>query len=522
MLRDHEPIFGKNVIETLSEGMYDNPLFLYREYVQNAADAIDAAVEARVLEKDEGQIQITIDSDKRQVVFLDNGIGIAKRDVPAMLANIGNSQKDRLKNKGFRGIGRLGGLGYCRIVRFETSVKGESVKSVLEWDAEALHAILVDQREQIDAGELLKRITTVRAEKADTSEHFFRVSLLDVLETSDDLLDVEDVHKYLSMIAPVPFDYQRFRFVSEIETFIKENGLPRLHEYQVYLNGDEIRKGYATPLVIDGGTKTVDVLDVVCRLLKYNDKTVGWYWFCVSRFEGVLPKACWQRCIRLRKSNIQIGEADCLSNHPKRGQALWKEDRGNNYFMGEIHAMDERLIPNSRRDYFNQDVACREFEASLTEQFSQLHRLYHDASAIRASAQAVQRANAERKAFNEKDRQKAFFDNKEREKALRQLKEQEEKARKASVALSRMRKSMTDSDETPSAVVLDAYERETPKLDVAVPLKVASSEPCFVKDTLPSSTQSVLDKVFAVVDAVLPPEDAKLLRAAIMKRFCRK
>ena len=488
MLRDHEPIFGKNVIETLSEGMYDNPLFLYREYVQNAADAIDAAVEARVLEKDEGQIQITIDSDKRQVVFLDNGIGIAKRDVPAMLANIGNSQKDRLKNKGFRGIGRLGGLGYCRIVRFETSIKGESVKSVLEWDADALHAILIDQREQIDAGELIKRITTVRTEKTNTDEHFFRVSLIDILETSDDLLDVEDVRKYLSMVAPVPFDYQRFRFVSEIETFINENRLPKLHEYQVYL----------------------------------EDKTVGWYWFCVSRFEGVLPKACWQRCIRLRKSNIQIGEADCLSNHPKRGQALWKEDRGNNYFMGEIHALDERLIPNSRRDYFNQDVACREFEAALTEQFSQLHRLYHDASTIRASAQAVQRANAERKAFNEKDRKKAFFDSKEREKALRQLKEQEEKARKASATLSRLRNSITDSDETPSAVVLGAYERETPKLDVTVPSKVVSPEPCFVKDTLPSSTQSVLDKVFAVVDAVLPPEDAKLLRAAIMKRFCRK
>ena len=40
---EHNPIFGKNVIETLSEGMYDNPLFLFREYVQNSADAIDSA-----------------------------------------------------------------------------------------------------------------------------------------------------------------------------------------------------------------------------------------------------------------------------------------------------------------------------------------------------------------------------------------------------------------------------------------------------------------------------------------------
>ena len=55
-----------------------------------------------------------------------------------------------------------------------------------------------------------------------------------------------------------------------------------------------------------------------------------------------------------------------------------------------------------------------------------------------------------------------------------------------------------------------------------MPSKAASPEPDFVKDTLPSSTQRVLDKVFAVVDAVLPPDDAKLLRAAIMKRFGRK
>ena len=351
------------------------------------------------------------------------------------------------------------------------------------------------------------------------------MSLIDIVETSDDLLDVEDVRKYLSMVAPVPFDYERFRFVSEIESFIEKNGLPKLHEYHVYLNCDEIRKGYETPLRIDSGSKkieTVDVLGVECRLLKHKDQTVGWYWFCVSRFEGVLPKACWQRCIRLRKANIQIGEADCLSNHPKRGQALWKEDRGNNYFMGEIHALDERLIPNSRRDYFNQDAACREFEEALSEEFLQLHSLYHKASAIRSSSQLIQRANAGLKEFEEKDRTNAFFDSKEREKERRQVEEQVKKAEKASAGLGRIRKNLAAHEETTAAVVLDAYERETPKLNEPVPPKSTPSESDFVKDTLPSSTRKVLDQVFAVVDAVLPPDDAKLLRAAIMKRFGRK
>ena len=64
MLNDHDPIFGKNVLETLSEGMYDNPLFLFREYVQNAADAIDAAEKNGVLEEGAGEIVVTIDPEK--------------------------------------------------------------------------------------------------------------------------------------------------------------------------------------------------------------------------------------------------------------------------------------------------------------------------------------------------------------------------------------------------------------------------------------------------------------------------
>ena len=93
MLNDHSPRFGKNIIENLSEGMYDNPLFLFREYVQNAADAIDAAEKHGVLKFGTGEIIITIDSSKRLISFEDNGTGICHSEVPKMLANIGDSQK---------------------------------------------------------------------------------------------------------------------------------------------------------------------------------------------------------------------------------------------------------------------------------------------------------------------------------------------------------------------------------------------------------------------------------------------
>ena len=194
---EHEPIFGKNVIETLSEGMYDNPLFLFREYVQNSADAIDSAVRQGVLKEGEGQIEIVIDVERRLISFEDNGIGIVHEDVKKMLANIGDSRKDRNTDKGFRGIGRLGGLGYCHQVRFETSARGEAIKSIFEWDAQKLHEILADKNEKMHAGQLIKWITRTREDACDPNEHFFKVSLIDINGTSDELLDVNEVRKYL-------------------------------------------------------------------------------------------------------------------------------------------------------------------------------------------------------------------------------------------------------------------------------------------------------------------------------------
>ena len=55
------PKIGKNLIEILTDGMYKNPLFMYREYVQNASDAIDDAVKKNYLNSArEGVIKIKI------------------------------------------------------------------------------------------------------------------------------------------------------------------------------------------------------------------------------------------------------------------------------------------------------------------------------------------------------------------------------------------------------------------------------------------------------------------------------
>lgn len=82
------------------------------------------------------------------------------------------------------------------------------------------------------------------------------------------------------------------------------------------------------------------------------------------------------RGLRIRKENIQIGTDNTLSN-----QNLFKEPRSNYYFIGEIHVTHTALIPNARRDYFNQNYTCNIFENILKEiTYDKLYDIYHFAN----------------------------------------------------------------------------------------------------------------------------------------------
>lgn len=522
MLEEHNPVFGKNVIETLSEGMYDNPLFLFREYVQNSADAIDEAEKCGILKNGEGEIIININGNDREISFEDNGTGISKDNVARMLANVGDSQKDRKLNKGFRGIGRLGGLGYCKKVRFETFAKHENIKTILEWDANMLHEILADKDAHIHAGDLIKKITTIKYVACDISSHFFKVSMIEINDNNDELLDTDEVRKYLSMVAPVPFDYEKFMFKEEISKFLAENKLPEPQTYNLFLNGDQVYKGYESPLKIEGA-KDVEILGVECRTIRLEDIILGWYWFCITSYEGVLPTKCWQRCLRLRKSNIQIGEADCISNHPKRGISLWREERSNNYFIGEVHVLDADLIPNSRRDYFNQDDACRRFEAALAEEFEGLYDLYRYASVLRNRSKAISSANQAEKEFIDKDQTGGFYNNQDRTTEKEKLEKLKSQVPAAQKTIDNIRK----KSKTNSALgkLVEKFDSEVKP--VSIPSNSTNTlenqsqrkKNGFIKDKLSRDERRVLRKVFEVINSLLPEAQAKLLCDAIVKKF---
>ncbi|WP_407158480.1 hypothetical protein [Bradyrhizobium sp. STM 3557] len=103
------PHIGAFVLETLTFGMYGEPRHTLREYVQNSFDGIRAAQRVGFL-SGRGKVTVTIRVD--EIVIRDNGIVVSADQAWKTLTSIGASKKDRQRDAGFRGIGRLAGMAY--------------------------------------------------------------------------------------------------------------------------------------------------------------------------------------------------------------------------------------------------------------------------------------------------------------------------------------------------------------------------------------------------------------------------
>ncbi len=116
-----EVTVGKDILELLTTGMYVDPLTIYREYTQNAVDAIDEAVKFGQFDSSRaGFVRISIDDVGRRITIRDNGLGIPNGEFEERLTSLGASKKRGNGFRGFRGVGRLCGLGYCQTLTFRS------------------------------------------------------------------------------------------------------------------------------------------------------------------------------------------------------------------------------------------------------------------------------------------------------------------------------------------------------------------------------------------------------------------
>ena len=91
MMQDNSPQIGKDVIESLTLGMYEDSRFIFREYIQNSADQIDKARRSGLLSSNEEEIHILINSDEHSIIIEDNATGIERDKFIPILRNIAHS-----------------------------------------------------------------------------------------------------------------------------------------------------------------------------------------------------------------------------------------------------------------------------------------------------------------------------------------------------------------------------------------------------------------------------------------------
>ena len=380
-----DPIFiGKDVLELLSTSMYIDPLTMYREYIQNAADAHDADVGLLGSEQG-GSVRVKINRQERSILISDDGLGLSEREFRKRLTSIGGSVKRGTNARGFRGVGRLAGLAYCQELIFRTRPAGKDSVYELRWDSRKVRTLLRSADSHLDlAGIIAESIESRTISAAGYPEHFFEVELRNVVRHRDDrLLNPVDVAQYLSQVAPVDF-HPDFKFGDEITSYLRANGVG-YRPLSVEIQGEgPIFRPHRNELAV--GSKTLTLLPPeMFMTLDREGECSAVTWILHHEYAGTLPKSTLINGWRLRSGDVQVGGNDIL-------EELFPESRFNGWTVAETHVISKKIIPNGRRDNYEHSA---HFSDLLTRLTPNAKDIAHRCRVSSISRNAIQRHEAD-------------------------------------------------------------------------------------------------------------------------------
>ena len=360
---------GPSILGLVTSGIYDDPLAIYREYIQNAVDELSRLAGV------EGKVEITIDPRQKRVSIYDNGPGLTYQECLDDLIPISQSKKCLGRDRGFRGIGRLSGLAFSDSVTFLTRASAREPVTRVVWSRTGL----ADRTYSIQATEqgFQNWVSVETLDDFDCPEHFFRVEIDGVSRhAAGVLLNREAVRGYIAEVCPVPLstDFPFFKQVREIFPSIQSP-----YSLRITLDGEEqpVQRQYGSTIALAGNKEDnfYEFEEVrVPSIEGGGDAAVGWV--AHSSYLGAIPKGERIRGIRVRVGNIQVGDERVFDH-------LFEEERFNRWCVGEVHVLDSRIIPNGRRDYFERDPHLRNLENHLAPIFSQITARCRSASSNR-------------------------------------------------------------------------------------------------------------------------------------------
>ena len=484
----NSPILGGELLRLITAGMYDNPLVLYREYVQNAADAVAAQ------RSDAGSVRITIDPLRSQITILDDGTGLTPSEAVHHLINLGRSPKNPSVDRGFRGIGRLSGLAFAEEVHFTTRTRADDPPTRVSWNARTLRGL---DLARVDAKTAIQEsTTTTQVSSGNWPERFFQVTIDRVnRHAASTLLNEDAVRSYLGEVCPVPMA-ARFPLATEIHEFLLDHTDYFVLDIRVNDDENPVERPFAQSIPITHQfCAPFETLETHIIPRPDGNDPAAVLWLAHTPYSGSILRRLGVRGLRARAGNMQIG-TDRIFEH------LFLEPRFNGWCVGEIHILDSRIVPNGRRDYFEPGPHLRNLEnhvGAIAQQISSRCR--------RASSQRNKLRNIDA--------------------AIRRLKSAGDLARSGylrpadAAALAarerhripaiRQTLSQVRSGESDAAIATSALcENDIDALDL-------SSGPGL--DTVPPASRATIQSAFGTIANSLPPDSALELIETILENL---
>ncbi|QQN65279.1 ATP-binding protein [Bradyrhizobium diazoefficiens] len=373
---------GKDVVEILTSGMYVSPLSIYREYVQNSADSTDAA-KGRGGAARAGRVAIDIDHSARSVTIRDDGGGVPADKAADVLLAVGGSRKRGTEARGFRGVGRLSGLAYCRQIEFVTKAKDADRIARIVWDCRKLREMISANGGADDLRTVMASAVSVATESVAAGQpSFFEVRMSDVARLRSDLLLNEHlIEEYLSQVAPVPFSSD-FSFASQIDDELSKR--MKLSRLDLSVNGKTITRPHRDELLPGSAEKASRIREVEFFELADVDGEVGAVgWLGHHDYVRSLPANLGVRGLRARVGDLQVGESNLF-------EESYKETRFNSWTVGEIHMLDRRIVPNARRDNFEANHHYANMLVQIGPVAAKISQRCRQASLSRTALQVVE------------------------------------------------------------------------------------------------------------------------------------
>ena len=380
-----EPIISLRLLETLTSALYEDPIVLFREYVQNSIDAYNEAIGGDKSKIFDGfSVNIKIDKDNSNIEIIDNGYGIKEKEFLTEMRIIGESHKKKLEDQiGFRGIGRLAAMPLCKELIFENKPQGIDKRLIFTWDGNKFNELL-NKGEDITAS--LGKITSNSSEDYDGNidDHYFKVEIRGYQEAIEDLLKSKDFVDRLSILLPLEYSPE-FTKQEEIKNKYQELMGQSLDMFScsVKFDNKELFKPYADKHVLESG--------IVFWELKFpstgesvSGENIGILWFCFDRVIKAPPKDS-PSGILVRSKNMLMGDRYSLEKDASRSKTDYITTprelmQALNGLCGEMLINYKDLHDNARRDWFRIDEKSIRLRHIIVEFMRRVHTYRYAAS----------------------------------------------------------------------------------------------------------------------------------------------